>query len=501
LPQSQSAHYQFIKQLLQHTPPSSHSSLIDRFSLVDILLSNGKWEAADSLATQAHSTQEAFPLAAVTVCLGLRRIKPTSRQRWPLLLTATWMGKTALARSLLDAGLDVDVFDRNLWTPLHVAVLTGNEELVAYYLSRGADAQQGTNHGWTVLHTAAVVGGDRGAASSRLPIAPGSLSSGHPQAESPTPKKQKNRKISARDRREISDERRRAATANILNMLLSSGQFADVNIKDGRGRTPLDLAVAFYNEPAIHLLLQHGGRLHSLRPNKTGWTVLHQAAKRGDYSAMECLVKATRIDALKRDLLLDMPETAHGWTPLMISAKFGHEKIVALLVKNGANLHLTDNTGRNSLHMALERNKRSVVKELMRKADAQVLTAKTIDGYTPSDMASTRTTKNRQSLKAIITRNKKPLEQRCSERSRKRRQNLRISNLDELIDELTPLSPSEDEGILSEGDHDEVFCSEIASFEAESEKRSPLACPYCNEELGSDAQLKHHLLVFHAEDM
>lgn len=64
-------------------------------------------------------------------------------------------GNIEIARLLIDAGADVDVFDDHGWTPLHVTINRGNgNELATLLLDAGADINARNNNQDTALHTA-----------------------------------------------------------------------------------------------------------------------------------------------------------------------------------------------------------------------------------------------------------------------------------------------------------------------------------------------------------
>lgn len=76
------------------------------------------------------------------------------------------------------------------------------------------------------------------------------------------------------------------------------------------------------------------------------------------------------------------------WTPLMICACYGHDKLAALLLKIGANVHHEDNAGFTSLHWAAYNGFNKVAKLLLDK-DAKV-NARSHKGFTPLLQAAGR---------------------------------------------------------------------------------------------------------------
>jgi len=100
----------------------------------------------------------------------------------------------------IDAGVDVDVKDKNGWTPLHEAVDMGHREIAELLIANGAGVDAKDWSGWTLLHDAAWEG-----------------------------------------------------CKEIAELLIASG--ADVGARNNNGETPLDVAVK-WNEPETADLLR-----------------------------------------------------------------------------------------------------------------------------------------------------------------------------------------------------------------------------------------------------
>lgn len=82
-----------------------------------------------------------------------------------------------------------------------------------------------------------------------------------------------------------------------------------------------------------------------------GLTPLHYAAEFGKSDSIYCLFD-TAGDVLKVD-----SKDKYGWTPLFSAVHHGNHKCVRLLLKFGASVHLTDNNGKTSLHIACAQNR------------------------------------------------------------------------------------------------------------------------------------------------
>lgn len=124
------------------------------------------------------------------------------------------------------------------------------------------------------------------------------------------------RNIQPEFRRDFTFSKRRSVLSQLaengdegLLAFLISSEEADVNEKDGIGRTPLSWAAGNGHEAVVRLLLETG-----------------------------------------RANIESQDET--GWTPLLWATRNGHETIVKLLLENGANHKTMDKDGRTPLELA-----------------------------------------------------------------------------------------------------------------------------------------------------
>jgi ankyrin repeat protein len=148
----------------------------------------------------------------------------------------------------------------------------------------------------------------------------------------------------------------------IAELLIAAG--ADVNFKDGKGRTPLDTVSGNQTEIA-DLLRKHGGKTAEelAAPNKK----LTDAAFNGDIiTVKQCLAAGTDVDAKDK----------HGSTSLHLAAREGHKEIglvgkeiVELLIANGADVNASSRHG-TPLDVAIF-NKHPETADLLRKHGAK----------------------------------------------------------------------------------------------------------------------------------
>jgi ankyrin repeat protein len=158
-------------------------------------------------------------------------------------------------------------------------------------------------------------------------------------------------------------------------------QGGDINITDGRGRTPLYYAAWLGKKEIAEYLISKGADMTKGASWKGYDTPLHEAAK------------YDHIDIVK--LFLDKGvdpniRNSAGQTPLMHATWECHPEIIGLLVKYGANINLKDKSGQTAFHYwALERRDvalyRKTVKTLIENgADVN---AKGINNATPLSIA------------------------------------------------------------------------------------------------------------------
>ncbi|NRR32344.1 ankyrin repeat domain-containing protein [Oxalobacteraceae bacterium] len=116
--------------------------------------------------------------------------------------------------------------------------------------------------------------------------------------------------------------------ANDTLQLLLAQPGINMEARAPNGNTALMMAAFRQNKPALLTLIAKGAQV-----NQTGWTALHYAAAAGSTEITSLLLEHhAYIDA----------ESPSGMTPLMMAAREGMEKVVALLLKEGADASLKD---------------------------------------------------------------------------------------------------------------------------------------------------------------
>ena len=113
------------------------------------------------------------------------------------------------------------------------------------------------------------------------------------------------------------------------------------------------MIAAFNGEvAAANRLIDKGAEI-----NRPGWTALHYAAASGSLPITRKLLEhAAYIDA----------ESPNKTTPLMMAARSGHEKVVVLLLEEGADVLLKNELGLDAIDFAKSQERIAIVRILER---------------------------------------------------------------------------------------------------------------------------------------
>ncbi|XP_067676346.1 serine/threonine-protein phosphatase 6 regulatory ankyrin repeat subunit A-like [Haliotis asinina] len=150
-----------------------------------------------------------------------------------------------------------------------------------------------------------------------------------------------------------------------VNFILSQEK-ANIDRKDGIGRTPAMWAAAMGHMHVVELLVNKGAKLSLV--DSLGLNILHAACLFGDVEVVKYVISRDCVDINGR--------VRCGRTPVMLAAVNGHKEIMELLVAKGANVTLTDKNGNTILHRACRGGDIEVVKYIVSKKMVDINTGK-----------------------------------------------------------------------------------------------------------------------------
>ena len=271
-------------------------------------------------------------------------------------------GQMSATKILLDYGAKPNTASKNRTTPLHCAALMGHERIVNVLLDKGAEPNCEDNDGWTPLHAAALK--DHSCIVDTLKKKTKHSDQilnyiGNLQKETGSPRQL----IAMSKEIEIlSPECMGHGTLSIsknrtteqLESLLEAG--ADVDAENIYGCTRLMEAANFRDAETLALLLQRGAKVNKC--SVIGQTALHTLCSRRNYDAEKEMVEILLRGGADSSLQF------LGRTPLLIAAEHGKFAYVDSLVREGANVNVTDYHGRRPLHWVVHES-RSCSKEAL----------------------------------------------------------------------------------------------------------------------------------------
>ena len=298
-----------------------HHAVVGRsIPLVKKILSKKKIDIAAVNIKSATALDVAVAIGEVSI---VRMLLETEEGAQTNLLNVALIGfshfqQYAIAKSVIEAGFDVNFRDRYQRTPLHYAGIEGHDQgsIVTLLLDSGSDLEARDEDGVTPLLY------------------------------------------------QCSLEYKSMAT---IRTLLASG--ANANVRSQRGLTPLHIvanAAPGDHFDLVNLLLDYGAKLSAVDQDCRGWTALHYACYNGN-------METARI-------LLDLPsvklnaQTKSGHTPLALACEEGQGDVVALLLSKGdidVNLR-TKQTKVSPLISAAEFTYKNIMEMLLARHDIDV---------------------------------------------------------------------------------------------------------------------------------
>ena len=185
----------------------------------------------------------------------------------------------------------------------------------------------------------------------------------------------------------------------IVKLLLKYG--ANINVKNKFKKVPLHYAFKLKHRNTKQILdlfspviKKNGGILE----DGIELSSLHIACMRNDYLAVKDFLKE-RLDIINHRTSLNCPSWP-GYTPLHFAVKYGTIETVELLLRNKANVHITDKYGFTALHFACCYSKEKIVEKLL--ASNSNPGVKNVNGLTPLRLA--KQAKNNQIVHMVLSR-------------------------------------------------------------------------------------------------
>jgi ankyrin repeat protein len=160
----------------------------------------------------------------------------------------------------------------------------------------------------------------------------------------------------------------------VARFLIDNG--ADLDSRDGSGRTPLHWAALRGHRSMAELLLAKGAGANAgigVGFGSQGYTPLHLAAQKGYRNVCEALL-AGKADVNART-------SGNKWTALQLAAQIGFTSVAELLLARGAEVNARDSGRGTPLHAAAGSGAKATVELLL--ANKGDINAQTIHGGTP----------------------------------------------------------------------------------------------------------------------
>jgi ankyrin repeat protein len=290
----------------------------------------------------------------------------------------TLVSQPALVKLLLEHSADVNTQDNHQWTPLHLASSQGLLEAARVLLEHGASVDLPNKEGMTPVHLAAKHGHpemieilldrDKDAdGQDDDPLFPKNLAPyiGSPEAVQLALGCYANTNIRDNEGQTplhtaleamgygMSDRH-----CNVIRLLLE--HHAKVDARDINQLTPLQLASRYGNAEGARLLLERGASVHVRNKWKT---LIHEIfesefpfwAHHLDFTRL-LLIHGADVDAQDDSLS----------TPLHLVSCKGLRKATKLLLEHGANVHMQNSDGRTPLHCVTKHRHLNIMRLLLK---------------------------------------------------------------------------------------------------------------------------------------
>ncbi len=318
--------------------------------------------------TAMHYASQAGNIGCMQELLaaGARHNEPDDRGYKPLHI-ACYTNQASIVALLLDQpNIEVDSIDQDNITPLHIASSRGHLEVVKLLVGKKAQVNSRTKNRSTPFYLACQEGHvevarylfGKGAhleahhndGSTALYIA---ANEGHQDVVSFL--LENNAQVMARASNGMTPLHVAAYIGNLGVVKLLVNKKADVNAQDNNQCTPFYLACQEGREDVARYLFEHGGLL-KIPGEKIGRPHLHFAALKNHAGVAQFLCeKGVPVDGIMGD---------SGATALHMAVAQGHEKVVKVLLAQGADITKKTVAGETALILAQKYGHQHIVKVL-----------------------------------------------------------------------------------------------------------------------------------------
>jgi ankyrin repeat protein len=259
----------------------------------------------------------------------------TGKDGWPLVMIAAYHGKSAAVQYLLSSGADPNAALSSGYTTLMQAARFGYVDAAKALVAGGAKLDAASDKDGTALHVALD--------DPKLPLDVARLL------------------VDAKAPLEVKDGRGRTPLLVALDarndegvrMLLAAK--ADVNAADNTGYCALARAATADNAQEVADLLRLGAKPDE--PNEAGWTPLSAAAHKGDLAVVNMLLAK---GARPRGPVMNKPFSP----PLTLAAMNGYLAVVEAILAKGAHPDDADAQGETAAHFAAMNGHTDVLRAL-----------------------------------------------------------------------------------------------------------------------------------------
>ena len=315
--------------------------------VVEVLLNNGaKINDKDNIGRTplelavSHGSASHLQVVKKLLQHKIMDVNAKGNDGYTLLHIASQEDNLEMVKFLVDEGCNINARNSSGSKPVHIAAREGHKDIVEFFLSNGLNINESGAYSQTLLHYAAM--------------------KGH---------------------------------LDVVSYLIVQG--ADVNSKDTNGCSPMHIAAVFGFKDVIEVLLRNGAIFNAvdkdyrspleitnkkdvinlLAPTKE----LFESVKRNNSSEVEnCIKIGAYVNAKSTDC----------GTVLHYTAWKGYDRMVKILLQNGANPNLAGNKGFTPIHYAAKFSHLKIVKTLL--SYGAVYNAVSDSGKTPSKFSVDR---------------------------------------------------------------------------------------------------------------